>query len=59
MFLSKYFTIDKITPMISEKLNSTLRLQVGSSDEVDYLITEILPDNELLEKYQNIVKRIL
>ena len=45
--------------MISEKLNSTLRLQVGSFDEVDYLITELLPDNELLEKCQNIVKRIL
>lgn len=45
--------------MISEKLNSTLRLQVGSLDEVDYLITELLPDNELLEKYHNTVKQIL
>ncbi|MBC7407546.1 MAG: hypothetical protein H7339_04080 [Arcicella sp.] len=45
--------------MISEKLNSTLRLQVGSLDEVDYLITELLADNELLEKYHNTVKQIL
>ena len=48
-----------ITPMISEKLNSTLRLQVCSLDEVDYLITELSPENELLEKYQNKVKQIL
>ena len=45
--------------MISEKLNSTLRLQVCSLDEVDYLITELSPNDELLEKYQNTVKQIL
>ena len=45
--------------MISEKLNSTLRLQVGSLDEVDYLITELSPENELLEKYQSKVGHIL
>ena len=45
--------------MISEKLDSTLRLKVCSLDEIDYLITELSPDNELLEKYQNTVKQIL
>lgn len=48
-----------ITPMISEKLNSVLRLKVCSLDEVDYLVTELSPDDQLLEKYQSTVKHIL
>jgi DeoR/GlpR family transcriptional regulator of sugar metabolism len=48
-----------ITPMISEKLNSTLRLQVCLLDVVDYLITELSPDNPILESYQSKVGFIL
>ena len=48
-----------ITPIISEKLNSTLRLQVASADEVDYLITELSPDHKILKSYQSKVKYIL
>jgi DeoR/GlpR family transcriptional regulator of sugar metabolism len=48
-----------ITPVISEKLNTTLRLQVSSLDEVDYLITELVPDHKILESYQSKVGFIL
>ena len=48
-----------IAPIISEKLNSTLRLQVANSDEVDYLITELSPDHKILESYQSKVGYIL
>ena len=48
-----------IAPIISEKLNSTLRLQVASSDEVDYLITELSPEHKILESYQSKVGVIL
>ena len=48
-----------ITPIISEKLNSTLRLQVCSIDEVDYLITELLPNDESLKIYKKKVWQIL
>lgn len=48
-----------IAPIISEKLNSTLRLQVASSDEVDYLITELSPEHKILESYQSKVGFIL
>jgi DeoR/GlpR family transcriptional regulator of sugar metabolism len=48
-----------ITPVISEKLNSTLRLQVCSLDEVDYLITELSPNSSILESYQSKVGFIL
>lgn len=48
-----------ITPVISEKLNSTLRLQVCSLEEVDYLITELSPDHTILESYQSKVGFIL
>ena len=48
-----------IAPIISEKLNSTLRLQVATSDEVDYLITEITPDHKILESYHSKVGLIL
>lgn len=48
-----------ITPMISEKLNSSLRLQVCSAEEVDYLITELPPEHELLSAFHHKVKHIL
>lgn len=48
-----------ITPIISEKLNSSLRLQVCSLDKVDYLITELSPDHQILESYQSKVGYIL
>ena len=48
-----------IAPIISEKLKSTLRLHVASSDEVDYLITELAPDHKILESYQSKVGYIL
>ncbi len=48
-----------IAPMISEKLNSTLRLQVCSLDEVDYLITELAPCDIILASYQSKVGYIL
>ncbi len=48
-----------ITPMISEKLSSTLRLQVCSLDEIDYLITELPPNHKILEPYQSKVGYIL
>ena len=48
-----------IAPMISEKLNSTLRLKVCSLEEIDYLITELSPDNSILESYQSKVGFIL
>ncbi|MES2518368.1 MAG: DeoR/GlpR family DNA-binding transcription regulator [Bacteroidota bacterium] len=47
-----------ITPMISEKLNSSLRLQVCSLDKVDYLITELTPNHSLLESYHAKVNQI-
>ncbi|MCU0467494.1 MAG: DeoR/GlpR family DNA-binding transcription regulator [Arcicella sp.] len=48
-----------VTPMISEKLNSTLRLQVCAVDEIDYLITELPPEHPLLMAYKNRVRQIL
>ena len=36
---------------ISEKLNSAQRLQVCSLDKIDVLITELLPNDELLKPY--------
>jgi DeoR/GlpR family transcriptional regulator of sugar metabolism len=48
-----------VTPMISEKLNSTLRLQVCAVDEIDYLITELSPEHPLLMAYKNRVRQIL
>ncbi|PWK24401.1 hypothetical protein LV89_02914 [Arcicella aurantiaca] len=48
-----------VTPMISEKLNSSLRLQVCSAEEVDFLITELNPDHELLSAFHHKVKHIL
>jgi len=37
---------------ISEKLNSTRRLKVCDTNQVDYLITELDPDNHLLAPYK-------
>jgi DeoR/GlpR family transcriptional regulator of sugar metabolism len=48
-----------ITPIISEKLNSTLRLQVCRLNEVDYLITELSSDHKILEPYHSKVGSIL
>ena len=48
-----------ITPIISEKLNSTLRLQVCWLNEVDYLITELSPDHKILEPFHYKVGSIL
>ena len=38
---------------ISEKLNSAQRLQVCSLDKIDVLITELLPNDELLKPYMD------
>lgn len=48
-----------IAPMISEKLNSRLRLQVCALEEVDYLITELAPTDQLLADVQQKVKKLL
>lgn len=48
-----------IAPMISEKLNSRLRLQVCTLEEVDYLITELAPTDQLLADVQQKVKKLL
>jgi DeoR/GlpR family transcriptional regulator of sugar metabolism len=48
-----------IAPMISEKLNSTLRLKICSLEEIDYLITELSPEDPILESYQSKVGFIL
>ena len=38
---------------ISEKLNSVQRLKVCNVEDVDILITELLPTNDLLAPYKN------
>jgi len=37
---------------ISEKLNTIQTLQICGIDEIDYLITELPPENEFLDKYR-------
>ncbi|MEA5402530.1 DeoR/GlpR family DNA-binding transcription regulator [Arcicella sp. DC2W] len=48
-----------VATTISEKLNSDLRLRVCTLNEIDYLITELSPENELLKPYKGLVKYIL
>ncbi|MNY70761.1 hypothetical protein D3C86_2089590 [compost metagenome] len=37
---------------ISEKLNSTMKIKIASLSEVDYIVTELPPDAELLSPYK-------
>lgn len=48
-----------IASTISEKLNSALRLKVCSLFEIDYLITELNPQHELLTNYHDTVRNII
>jgi DeoR family transcriptional regulator, fructose operon transcriptional repressor len=38
---------------ISEKIDSVMRMKVADLKEIDYFITELLPDSELLEPYHS------
>ncbi|HTE24708.1 DeoR/GlpR family DNA-binding transcription regulator [Flavitalea sp.] len=38
---------------ISEKLNSSMQMKIADLDEIDYLITELPPDNNLLHDYHS------
>lgn len=44
---------------ISEKLNSVQRINICGIDKVDYLITELNPDRELLEPYRNVGLKVI
>jgi DeoR/GlpR family transcriptional regulator of sugar metabolism len=44
---------------ISEKLNSELSLRICTLNEIDYLITELNPTNELLNPYKQLIKYVL
>ena len=48
-----------ITPMIAEKINSSLRLNVCSLEEVDFMITELSPQHSSLQRYASRVGIIL
>lgn len=48
-----------IAPTISEKLNSSLRYKVTAINKVDYLITELAPEDKTLLPYQGQIKHIL
>lgn len=37
---------------ISEKLNTAMQMKIAGLDEIDYLITELTPDNIALQSYQ-------
>jgi DeoR family fructose operon transcriptional repressor len=37
---------------ISEKLNSTMKIKISNLSEVDYIVTELSPDAELLSPYK-------
>jgi len=41
---------------IDEKLETTLRLRVSSFSSIDYLITNLSPENQKLSKYSNVTK---
>ncbi len=44
---------DKIPiPAISEKLNSTMKMKIADIQDIDYLITELPPDNIALQPYR-------
>jgi len=36
---------------ISEKLNTVLKMKIADVSEIDYIITELNPDNEELKPY--------
>jgi DeoR/GlpR family transcriptional regulator of sugar metabolism len=38
---------------ISEKLNSAMQLKIADISEIDYLITELSPDDQMLENYKS------
>jgi DeoR/GlpR family transcriptional regulator of sugar metabolism len=38
---------------ISEKLNSTMQMKIADFSEIDYLVTELDPDNKLLQPYHS------
>jgi DeoR family fructose operon transcriptional repressor len=38
---------------ISEKLNSTMQMKIADLSEIDYLVTELHPDSELLQSYHS------
>ncbi|WP_295129225.1 DeoR/GlpR family DNA-binding transcription regulator [uncultured Chitinophaga sp.] len=44
---------------IAEKLNSTQRMKVCDITQVDYLITELAPDNHFLSSYQHLDLELL
>jgi DeoR/GlpR family transcriptional regulator of sugar metabolism len=48
-----------IAPMISEKLNSSLKLKICTLDEITCLITELSSEDELIMKYRKNIKQIL
>ena len=38
---------------ISEKLNTTMQIKIADLSEIDYLVTELHPDSELLNRYHS------
>jgi DeoR/GlpR family transcriptional regulator of sugar metabolism len=44
---------------ISEKLNSSQRMKVCGINQINYLITELLPDDPLLSAYRKLDLNLL